>query len=266
MSQATDYVIDNATGAAVRADLNTVFGAVSTLNSGATEPTTMYPYMPWADTANTLLKIRNGANSAWITVGTLDATNLDLLPNPGTETADYVLATDGASTFSWAYRQRVVEGTATTTTSGTEHDYTSLPSYVKRITLLFDGVSLSGTADLRIQIGDSGGVETTGYASVSSNSTGAAINTDTAATAGFDIAGSASGASETYSGALTLSLVDSGANSWAISGQLAGTVGNELCTVAGTKSLSGVLDRVRFTTSNGTDTFDAGTVNVNYEG
>ena len=73
-----DYVIDNGTGAAVRSDLNNAFAAIVTHNSGATAPSPTYAYMLWADTTTNLLKLRNGANSAWITVGDLTATNLGL--------------------------------------------------------------------------------------------------------------------------------------------------------------------------------------------
>lgn len=79
MSQASNYSIANATGAAVRSDLNDVFAAIVSQNSGATEPSVMYAYMLWADTATTKLKMRNGANSAWIEVGTLDQVGLNIV-------------------------------------------------------------------------------------------------------------------------------------------------------------------------------------------
>ena len=75
-----DYVIANGTGAAVRSDLNNALAAVVSNNSDTTEPTTTYAYMWWADTANGLLKIRDAANSAWVTVGTLASANLGLAP------------------------------------------------------------------------------------------------------------------------------------------------------------------------------------------
>lgn len=87
-----DYIIDNQSGAAFRADLNVALSAIVTNNSGATAPTTTYAYQWWADTTTGLLKIRNAANSAWITVGTLASTNLGLLPNTGgTLTGDLTL-------------------------------------------------------------------------------------------------------------------------------------------------------------------------------
>ena len=69
-----DYVIANGTGAAVRSDLNNALAAIVSQNSGATEPATMYAYQWWADTTTGLLKLRNAANSAWITLRELDGT------------------------------------------------------------------------------------------------------------------------------------------------------------------------------------------------
>jgi len=92
-----DYVIANGTGAAVRSDLNGALGAIATNNSGATEPTTTYAYQLWADTTTGLLKIRNAANSAFVTVGTLASTNLGLASLAGaTFTGDVILGTTTA--------------------------------------------------------------------------------------------------------------------------------------------------------------------------
>jgi len=79
-----DYVIANGTGAAVRSDLNNALAAIVSNNSGATEPTTTYAYQWWPDTTTGLLKIRNAANNAWVTVGTLASANLGLLASGGT--------------------------------------------------------------------------------------------------------------------------------------------------------------------------------------
>ena len=78
MSQ-EDYTIDNATGAAVRADLNATLAAIVSANSGATEPTTKFAYQIWADTTANKLKIRNGANNGWYEIGSLDTANLGLM-------------------------------------------------------------------------------------------------------------------------------------------------------------------------------------------
>ncbi len=78
-----DYIIANQSGAAFRADLNNGLAAIVSQNSGATQPSTTYAYQWWADTTTGLLKIRNAANNAWITVGTLAEANLGLLPAAG---------------------------------------------------------------------------------------------------------------------------------------------------------------------------------------
>lgn len=92
-----DYVIANGTGAAVRSDLNGALGAIVSNNSGAIEPATTYAYQWWPDTTTGLLKIRNAANSAWITVGTLASTNLGLASLAGaTFTGDVILDTTSA--------------------------------------------------------------------------------------------------------------------------------------------------------------------------
>jgi hypothetical protein len=92
-----DYVISNATGAAVRSDLNDAFAAIATNNSNATSPATTYAYQWWADTTSGLLKIRNAANSGWVTVGPLASTAFGLASLTGaTFTGDVVLATTTA--------------------------------------------------------------------------------------------------------------------------------------------------------------------------
>ena len=75
-----DYIIANQSGAAFRGDLNNALNAVATNNSGTAEPSTTYAYQWWADSNTGLLKQRNAANSAWITIGTLASTNLGLAP------------------------------------------------------------------------------------------------------------------------------------------------------------------------------------------
>jgi hypothetical protein len=92
-----DYVIANGTGAAVRSDLNGALAAIATINSGATAPTTTYAFQLWADTTTGLLKIRNAANSAFVTVGTLASTNLGLASLAGaTFTGNVILGTTTA--------------------------------------------------------------------------------------------------------------------------------------------------------------------------
>lgn len=154
-------------------------------------------------------------------------------------------------------------GTPIAATSGTSIDFTGLPSTVKRITVTFTGVSLDATADMLIQLGDSGGVETTSYTSAMGAIFGGTPTLATS-TAGF-ILTSGAGASITQTGALTLTLLDAATNTWVGVGQLY-NVGNSIQVFSGGKALSATLDRIRITTAAGTATFDAGTINIAYEG
>jgi hypothetical protein len=94
-----DYVIANGSGAAVRSDLNGALAAIASNNSSATAPATTYAYMWWSDRTTGLLKIRDAANTAWVTVGTLASTNLGLLASAGTLTAALGSASTPSITF-----------------------------------------------------------------------------------------------------------------------------------------------------------------------
>lgn len=154
----------------------------------------------------------------------------------------------------------LVAGTAQNTTSGTSFDFTSIPSWVKKITITLSAVSLSGTDNILIQIGDSGGIETTSYVSGSNTTNGSTSAVQTvSSTSGFVI--QIGNASHEATG--TMTLVNVTGNSWVSSH--AGYRSTSLATHGGgRKTLSATLDRVRLT-RDGTDTFDAGTVNILYE-
>jgi len=157
----------------------------------------------------------------------------------------------------------ITTGTAVASTSGTSIDFTNIPSWVKRVTVMFNGVSTNGSSVPIIQLG-AGSVDATSYNASSglvstTNNTTRGISTTT----GFGIYGASSSATYTYSGAITFSAF--GSNSWVASGCVAAPNDVSTTYLAGSKTLSGVLDRVRITTSNGTDTFDAGSINILYE-
>jgi hypothetical protein len=152
--------------------------------------------------------------------------------------------------------------TPVASTSGTSIDFTSIPAWAKRVTVNFDGVSTSGTSNVMLQIGDSGGIETTGYL-------GAAGSFSTVASAdnfttGFGVLQSV-GAGAVSHGSGVLSLLDPATNTWAWAATLGRSNAALVCISGGSKSLSAVLDRVRLTTVGGTDTFDLGKVNISYE-
>lgn len=155
---------------------------------------------------------------------------------------------------------RMVLSTAQNTTSGTSIDFTSIPSWVKRITVMFNGVSTNGTGNLLIQLG-SGSVDSAGYNS--SGATAGATITSVSATNGF-ILTQVVVATDTVGGLITFSTL--GGNIWAESGSLFRGTSAGVHLSSGYKTLSGTLDRIRLTTVGGTDTFDAGSVNILYEG
>jgi hypothetical protein len=157
----------------------------------------------------------------------------------------------------------LVSGTSVASTSGTAIDFTGLPSWVKRITVMFSGVSTNGASPLQVQLGDSGGVETTGYNAASAVGLAANIFSTSAVTTGFGEA--TGGAVVVRHGSAILSLLDSATGTWSMMYNIGTTDFQRIFCIYGTKSLSGTLDRIRITTVNGTDTFDAGTINILYE-
>jgi len=152
--------------------------------------------------------------------------------------------------------------TAQNSTSGTSIDFTGIPSWVKRITVMFNGVSTNGTSNLQIQLGSSGGFETTGYGSSMTyivNATVATANISTGL-----LVGTYGSAGAGYNGLTIISTL--GSNIWASSCNLCDGPSTRTFFGAGAKTLSGTLDRIRITTVNGTDAFDAGSINIMYEG
>jgi hypothetical protein len=152
--------------------------------------------------------------------------------------------------------------TAVASTSGTSIDFTGIPSWVKRITVMFAGVSTNGTSIPLIQLGDSGGIENTGYVGTS-DTLGASTGAPTAFTAGLALGRTSAANYERYGQAVFIRI---NGNTW--SGNYVGSTAVALTTEQGScaKTLSDTLDRIRITTVNGTDTFDAGTINIMYEG
>lgn len=154
--------------------------------------------------------------------------------------------------------------TAQAWTSGTTVDFTSIPSWVKRITISFSGVSTNGTSTPMVQLGDSGGIEATGYlgAVFSSNAT-PTINIANHNT-GF-LLSQGHLASVVYHGTVTLTLLDAATFTWVCTINLSASSSAFVVTGSGTKALSATLDRVRVTTVGGTDAGDAGSINIQYD-
>jgi hypothetical protein len=156
--------------------------------------------------------------------------------------------------------QRITQGTAVASTSGTSIDFTGLPAWVKRITVMLQGVSTNATSVIQMQIG-SGSLLTSGYNTGVSQLANPPVYTSY--TSGFGISYN-NAASNAFVGVFTINLL--GNNIWVFSGQTVLGIGLSHTYSNGYQTLSGALDRVRITTVNGTDTFDAGSVNILYEG
>jgi hypothetical protein len=176
-------------------------------------------------------------------------------------TSGQVLVSNGASSApSWQTISALTSGTFITT-SGTAVDFTDLPSGVKRITVILNNVSISGTANLIIQIGTSSGFITSGYggsAGYSSDGTAPAVSNNSN---GFKIDNFAD-AGATRCGIASLCLLSS--TRWIASSVIGNSSGVFVGYGGGTVPITGTLDRVRIT-ADGTQTFDQGTVNIFYE-
>jgi len=191
----------------------------------------------------------------------LALTSDTLIGTPATGNIEYngqFFGTD--SNASRAQLQRIVLSTAVASTSGTAINFTGIPAWVKRLTVMFQGVSTNGSSTIRLQLGDAGGIETTGYAGTCTQ-IGSTVST-VYSTSGFDSTGDTS-STQARNGQFMFALL--GSNTWSLIGayNISSAFQYLFC---GTKTLSDTLTQVRITTVNGTDTFDAGTVNIIYEG
>jgi len=156
-----------------------------------------------------------------------------------------------------------VAGTAVASTSGTSIDFTSIPSWVKRITVMLNGVSTNGSGRQQLQLGTGGTPATSGYTAGymfinTNNSTVRSINSFTTGFPNF-----ADEAADFYTGIYVITLLTG--NTWMCTGTgliTGSNTGNN--SISGSITLAGALNMIRFTTTS-TPTFDAGTINITYE-
>jgi hypothetical protein len=176
-------------------------------------------------------------------------------------TSGQFLQSNGTSAPSWGDVRALTLDTEKASTSGTAIDFAGIPSWVKRITVMFNGVSTNGSSNLLIQLGDAGGFETTGYASYSCKLGGTSVSSGGVSTSGFiaDI----DTTSSSLNGSVFISKLSG--NIWVANGFLTDISNSLGLPVSGSKTLSDVLTSIRITTSNGAETFDAGSINIMYE-
>ena len=201
-----------------------------------------------------------GASSSGILAGGYGGLGASVSPT----TAGNVLFTADGSV--WSSTQKIVRATVQTPTSGVSVGFTSIPSWVKRITMLLNGISTTGTSDIAVRIGSgsyvtSGYVGSSAFVSQSSVAAGGAALTTAFTVSGIIAAGTSSG---------VITLYNITGNVWSYAATMTRNGGTTAqngvqTTVYIPLTLSGVLDQVQLLSSNGTDTFDAGSVNILYE-
>jgi hypothetical protein len=154
----------------------------------------------------------------------------------------------------------ITSGTLVATTSGTAFDFTSIPSWVKRITVMMYEVSTNGGSNLLVQLGTSSGIVSSGYLS-----TNAYFNNTTLGN-GSDTSGMFAAVNPSASGLMSgiFTLTTLGSNVW-VSSSTAKASTNQSSICASSITLSGTLTQLRFTSVGGTNTFDNGSVNILYE-
>jgi hypothetical protein len=196
--------------------------------------------------------------------GTIDGLSAGGLPDSCITTAEIAA---GAVTQAKRSEQLTVETAKAYNwnglTTNTLIEYTSIPSWVKRITLLLDGVSTSSTGVLTVRIGTASGIENTGYTSVVSNVATSTVGTQSGVVSGFELVTTGL-ATYTYAGQYVLTNITG--NTWVLTGSLhVGGVTTSQQFISGRKAVASILTRIQLTTTGGTDFFDGGSINIVYE-
>lgn len=251
-SSGSNNIVLNTDGSATIATLNstTITGSIIKSGTAVALPTTTYT----ASISGTTMTVTAAPTAGTIAIGqVISGTGV----TAGTTITALGTGTGGVGTYTVSASQTV----ASTAISTVGQDFYNIPSYVKRVTVMFSGISTNGTSNPMMQIGTSAGVEATGYL-------GAAgfVGAATAAgnfTTGFGLSFGTAATSTFHGVAL---LTGMGSNLWAFGFSGGYSSGANSISAGGAKTLAGTLDRVRITTVNGTDTFDAGTINILYEG
>ena len=276
-----DFDIANQTASSARADINNALQALASLSSLNTAPTTPYANMLWYDTGTNILKMRNEANSDWISVAYLDQgssafrilDDTQVMNTSGTQTGllgDQATATweAGAGTteslVSPAKVKAAIEANAPGTTwlssvavtGGDSFNFSGIPSDVTTIYIGINNVSFTSNNNILIRLGTSSGIESSGYVSYGE------WNETSSDGGGLGYIIRIQDYRREASGLLTLARMDASTNTWVASGNFAqnGTV----AITGGVKSLSGPVSQLQIFRSGTTGTFDTGVVAVGY--
>jgi hypothetical protein len=206
-----------------------------------------------ATATNNFVLRTNVDGSATLARGNVGTTTQDILTVAST---GLVTLTNGETiTVS-----KLQSGTAVASTSGTSISFSSIPSWVKRITMMLDGVSTNGTSQKLIRVG-TGTVVTTGYKCASSFLAVGSMGTS-AFTNGFNFYNLVT-AADIVNGSVVFTKLTG--NTWTVMGFVGQSGDNLSSYTTGSIVLASALDIISLTTANGTDTFDAGSVNIMWE-
>ena len=205
-------------------------------------------------------------NTAGTVVGTSDSQTMTNKTLTSPTITGAVMSSMGSSVITAG---TVNAGAANPLSGGTAVDFTSIPSWVKRITVIFQGVSTSSTSNQLVQLGTGAGptFTTSGYVGTGGNMQNSGTTSVVSFTTGFGI--NTGVAAYTINGSLVIKNITG--NTWVADGVMGSTTGGgggataTMLPSSGYVALGAVLTAVRITTVNGTDTFDAGAINILYE-
>ena len=203
--------------------------------------------------ARDLSILAQGASTAGVLAGGYGGTSLSSVGSVG----NVLFTTNGTS---WSSTQKIVQGTSVSA-SGTSIDFTNIPSWVKRITVAFSGLSTNGVSGIIVQLGSTT-FTTSGYLGAAAGVGNGVSPATQIVTNGISLAAAGAG-TDLRNGGLTI--VNITGNLWTGFGSSGFSNTAYANFVGGSVTIGGTLDRVRLTTVNGTDTFDAGSVNILYE-
>jgi hypothetical protein len=173
----------------------------------------------------------------------------------------YQVLRNGATAGTTEFADKIVSGTAVASTSGTAIDFTGIPAWVKRVTVMFSGVSTSGTSSVQVQLGTGAGptFTTSGYLGASMAVASAAGTAGEQNGTGFRIYANSAAANINHGNIIISNLTG---NTWSLSSVLGQSDAARVSWAGGSIALAAALTALRITTVNGTDTFDAGTINL----
>jgi hypothetical protein len=242
--------------------------------------TTWYPYetvptnVPVAPAGGSIITSGTAVSSAAVFTASISGTTMtvtavssgtiqvgQVISGTGVTAGTQITALGTGTGSTGTYTVSASQTVASTTISTVAIDFLSIPSWVKRITVMFAGVSTSGTNFPLLQLGN-GSIVSTGYVGSRGNLQNVGTTTITSVTDGFGIASNAAG--YLIHGSCRFELITG--NTWVATGSFISTGSNfTYLPTGGYIVLTSALDRVRITTTGGTDTFDAGTINILYE-